>query len=272
MSDTGALSREVNAAPGTGIVFFTGCGRSGTTILGSILDRRPDIRYLNDNKRDWVEAIPTTDIWTEGRVARLVLGAADATSDARIVLDRLERHRRGAQLIIDKLPINNFRLGLLRALAPGARFINMRRHGVEVARSLARKIEAGEWYGEDDRKWQLLVEYAESRGLREVAASCETAYDRGLLEWRLSVEAAAPHLEAMDPRALIAVTYEQLLADPGATTRRIEDFLDLPPDPAAARWAAENLARRHPAATDAPIPASTERIAGETLRRFGYRF
>lgn len=258
------------------IVFLTGCGRSGTTILGTVLSQRRDVRYLNDQFRLWTEPFPAADIWTERAApARVVLTEADVTAEGRaMLLERLAAARSAAPVVIEKLAINNFRLGFLRAVAPEARFINIRRHGVEVARSIARKIETGEWYGEGapPRKWRLLAQHADERGLGELAASCQTPYDRGLLEWRLSVEAAAPWVESLAPDTLIAVTYEDLLADPAGVTRRIEDFLGLPPDPAAAAWAEHRLARQHPAADEAPIPASTERIAGDTLRRFGYTF
>lgn len=262
------------ARMGGRIAFLTGCGRSGTTILGTVLDRRPDVRYLNDQFRLWTEPFPAADIWAQRpEPARIELTAADVdTGGQRRLLASLEAARGDAAIVIEKLAINNFRLDFLRTLAPEARFINIRRHGVEVARSIARKIESGEWYGAGDRKWRLLVEHAEARGLGELAASCETPYDRGLLEWRLSVEAAALRLDAIPASALIAITYEELLANPAGLTRRIEGFLGLSPDPAAGRWAGSNLARQHPAATEAPVPATTERIAGETLRRFGYAF
>jgi hypothetical protein len=262
------------AASQRSIVFLTGCGRSGTTILGTVLGRRREVRYLNDQFRLWTESFAAADIWTDRREpARVALTEADATADGRArLMERLETARGAAPVVIEKLAINNFRLGFLRRVAPEARFINIRRHGVEVARSIARKIEAGEWYGHSDRKWRLLAQHAEGRGLGELAASCETPYERGLLEWRMSVEAAAPWVEKLAPESLIAVTYEELLADPAGVTRRIEGFLGLPPDPAAAAWAKANLARQHPAADQAPVPASTERIAGETLRRFGYTF
>lgn len=256
------------------IAFLTGCGRSGTTILGTVLGQRPEVCFVNDRFRLWTEPFPAADIWSRRpEPARVVLGPADATAEGRrALLSRLERLRGSASVVVEKLAINNFRLPFLRALAPEARFINIRRHGVEVARSIARKAAAGEWYGAKDRKWALLVQHAEQVGLGELAADCRTFYDRGLLEWRMSVESAQPELDAMAPDQVISVTYEDLLANPAATVRRIERFLDLPPNEPAIRWARWNLSRQHPAAMEAPIPASTERIAGATLRRFGYTF
>ncbi|MFG0283436.1 MAG: sulfotransferase family protein [Phycisphaerales bacterium JB039] len=262
------------AAAPPGLVFLTGCGRSGTTILGTILSQRPDVSYLNDRFRLWTDVFLAGDIWgmnPESRQARVALGASDVTDSGRAaVFARLEKARAGKAIVLEKLAINNFRLPFLRALAPSARFINIIRHGVEVARSIARKVEAGEWYGVDDRKWPLLCEHAEARGLGDLAASCRTPYERGLLEWRMSVEAAAPVVEELGGRQLIQVTYAELIDFPDQVIARIERFLRLPHDETAAAWAATNVRRLNPAADEAPAPESTDRIAGATLRRFGY--
>lgn len=264
---------EMETARGS-IAFLTGCGRSGTTILGTILSRRAEVRYVNDRFRLWTEPFPETDIWSQRpEPARVALGPEDVTAAGRQeLLGRLVRVRESASLVVEKLAINNFRLPFLRALAPEARFINIRRHGVEVARSIARRVEAGEWYGMGDRKWALLVEHAQAVGLGALAERCRTPYDRGLLEWRMSVEAAQTEIDAMPRRNVIAVTYEDLVAQPAKTVMEIERFLDLPAGQAAARWAQRNVLRRSPTAAEASIPASTERIAGDTLRRFGYSF
>ena len=45
------------------LVFLTGCGGSGTTILGRLLGRHPRVTYLNDRFDLWVDALPIADIW-----------------------------------------------------------------------------------------------------------------------------------------------------------------------------------------------------------------
>jgi hypothetical protein len=258
----------------TGLVFLTGCGRSGTTILGETLSRRADVAYLNDQFRLWTDPFPAADIWGLGAgadVGRIAMDDRDVTADGRrAVFARIEAARASAPVIIEKLAINNYRLPFLRALAPSARFINIVRHGVEVARSIEQKILAGEWYGAGDRKWRRLVEHAESVGLGDLAASCAAPLERGLLEWRMSVEAAQPTVTELDGRVLIQVTYEELVDFPGDVIARIERFLGLPESGEASRWAAGNIRRRSAPALDGPVPEGAERIAGHALRRFGY--
>ncbi len=267
------------------LVFLTGCGRSGTTILGELLDRHPDVVYLNDQFDVWVDALPRADIW--GFSKQLSTGADHPRSIELTAQDleepgvreaiyaireRLERERGDTPVLIEKLAINNFRLGFLHAAFPEAVFINITRHGVEVAASIARKIEAGEWFGESDRKWMLLCETARRIGLGELACTCQSPIERGLLEWRMSVDAAGIFFSSTRGVEALHVTYEKLLKDPRETAGRLTSFLGLPDHPGMGDWAVRNIARRNPPAIHAnlSIIAAAERIAGSTLRRLGY--
>ena len=62
-------------------VFIIGCGRSGTTIFGTVLSKHQDVAYLNEHRRLWFSAYPETDIWTpdaEVRQGRLELTGEEA--------------------------------------------------------------------------------------------------------------------------------------------------------------------------------------------------
>src|SRR5690606_37785888 len=117
--------------------------------------------------------------------ARVLLTAEDAKAveSSRDWFRGLLAHERGdKRLIVEKLAINNFRLGFLMALCPEAALINITRHGVEVACSIEQRALAGHWYGLKDRKWTLLVEYAWAHGYGKLLPLCTTPYHRGLLE------------------------------------------------------------------------------------------
>ena len=260
------------------LVFLTGCGGSGTTILGRLLERHPRVTYLNDRFDLWVDTLPVADIWglsdRDDHRARVELTADDLDrSGVRdgidLVRSRLEAQRAGRPVLIEKLAINNFRLDFLHAAFPDAAFINTARHGFEVAASIARKIELGQWYGRNDRKWTLLRDHAGRIGLCDLAESCRTPFEKGLLEWRLSVESAAGFFDRTYDARVAHVRYEHLVDDPAAVARMLFRFLTLDDDPSAIAWARGNIARRSPtwhAIDDAPA----ERIAGQTLRRLGY--
>src|SRR5207245_1808623 len=83
----------------------------------------------------------------------------------------------GSGYLIEKLPINNFRIGYLARLHPRAKFVHLVRDGLEVARSIARRADSGRWYL--GAKWQLLTQHASDRGLGDVVALCTDNRLRG---------------------------------------------------------------------------------------------
>lgn len=257
--------------------FVIGCGRSGTTILGTVLSHHPAVTYLNEPRELWVRAIPAADIWTPEARARggaLALDAAAAGWTARRRLRRLLAKRvarSGRPRLVEKLPINSFRLGFIDAALPDARYVHIVRDGVEVARSIAHWCRDKEWFGADDYKWRLLVEYADRQPrYRDLSPLCRDDYARGLLEWRLSEDAALEFLGALPDTRRLQVRYENLVRAPGEVLARIETFLGLDHSVAARRFAETEVTgpSRPPAAP--PDPVVTERIAGPLLRQLGY--
>jgi hypothetical protein len=257
------------------LAFITGCGRSGTTILGEILSRHADVRFLNDRIDLWTRCFPVADIWFDVGLragARVAMGAADAESQAEArqrFTALLDAERGDKSTLVEKLPINNFRLGFLAALYPRASHINIVRNGIEVAFSIARKATGDQWYGPNDRKWRLLVDHARDHGHGELVGLCTTPFLRGLLEWRMSVEAAEAFLGRGELR-LLRLRYEDLIADPPAVTRATFDFLGLPPSAAAESFAAGEIRRFTPPAPGRSTPEGTEEVGGPALRRLGY--
>lgn len=268
------------AAPASrrALAFVTGCGRSGTTLVGELLARHPEVRYLNDRADLWMRAFPIADVWgrhddARSAGARVALTADDAAAHPDRVeafARLLELERDGKPVLVEKLPINNFRLPFLRALYPDAPIINVVRHGVEVALSIQQRMTRGTWYGRDDRKWRLLVDHADAHGYGPLVARCTTPFLRGLLEWRMSVEAAEADL-ARDPDVrLLGLRYESLIARPLDAGRAMLNFLGLPPSDAVDRFAMDQVRRRSPLALEFEVPDAADAIAGDTLRRLGY--
>ena len=257
------------------VVFIIGCGRSGTTILGNILGRHSDVAYLNDRFDLWTQVFPEADAWGRGStpqaaVARIEMDAADARPAAAAAFAELLRRERGRKaLLVEKLPINSFRLGFLFALFPDAYVIDIVRNGVEVAHSIAAEADAGRWYGVSGRKWDLLVEYAKIHGYGPLTDICSTPFLRGLLEWRMSVEAVERYLASHGVRAL-RLRYEGLLSDPAGTASAMTGFLGLPQSARVERFAVAQIVRFRRANRGSNLPVHAEVIAGKTLRRLGY--
>jgi hypothetical protein len=258
-------------------VFIIGCGRSGTTALGHVISVHPSVTYLNERKHLWTSAYPVTDLWStrsRARGGRLELTEADLTPEGTrelIANFHCETVVFGGPRIVEKFPANNFRLPFLDAAMPSARFVHLLRNGLEVARSIAKMSEEGRWYGHGDRKWELLEEYAQGRPeYSELLPLCENDRLKGLLEWRMSVEAALAYLDKLPPERRMTVRYEELLDAPVATMRRIEEFAELELSEAVDRYAEANLKRRSTPIEATALSETEERLAGDLMRRLGY--
>jgi hypothetical protein len=252
-------------------LFIVGCGRSGTTLLGEVLGRHPELGHQNERRDIWVVE-PRTDVWSRraaARGGRVELGAEDARpAVARAVACRFaaELWLAGKPRMVSKTPINAFRIGWLAAMFPDARFIHIVRDGFRVAESIARYGPTVQWYGHGDYKWRLLVEAARRRGLGELVPLCADDVARGMLEWRLSVTTAREALHRLSPERWIEIRYEALLRDPTARCADIEAFAALAPSAAMRAYAAQAV--REPAAPPRPPRSDLERIGGPLLGEF----
>jgi LPS sulfotransferase NodH len=255
--------------------FIVGCGRSGTTALGELLGRHPAVSYLHEPRDIW-QFDPCTDVWSTRageRGGRLVLGAADAHQAIGSRIARAfaaEMRLQGATRLVEKLPINSFRIGYVAALFADAQFIHVVRHGLEVARSIAKLAPQGAWFGHDDYKWRLLADLAQERGEGGLVDVCTTDELRGLLEWRLSILEARGSLQRLPGERWIEIRYENLVAEPLAVCEHLETFLGLPRDEAMRRFASVRLGRRSAAADLGPISPQAREIAGNLLADLDY--
>jgi LPS sulfotransferase NodH len=254
-------------------VFIIGCGRSGTTILGELLASHTAIAYLHEPREIW-SIEPRTDIWSaeaSKRRGSLRLGADDVRPETAARIARAfaaEVHIRGARRLVEKLPINSFRVSFVDRMFPDALFIHLIRDGLQVARSIGRLADRGAWFGDDQYKWKLLVAESEAAGLGRLVELSSTNELRALLEWRLSVAAARAALACLADHRWLELRYERLISDPQATCMRLEAFLGLPPDPAMRGFARTQITR----CTPVPYSASgaARLIAGDLLAEFGY--
>lgn len=266
-------------------VFLVGCGRSGTTILGQTLGQHPSVTYLEEPREIWEEVYPETDIWSAEapiRSGRLFLDGSDCTEAKNAQLRQLfgaEIARTGRPRLLEKLPENCFRMGLIKKVYPDARFLHIIRNGVEVAASISRACtnskragpEWPDWYGVNDYKWEQLVAYAQQLApYRDLPALCASDFDRGLLEWRLSIEAAKCFFACLPADDYLEVCYEELLRDAVAALGRVQAFIGVPLSGRVHDFAHGNIERRSPEQTGKRLSLAAEKIGGDLLRRLGY--
>jgi Sulfotransferase family len=256
-------------------VFIIGCGRSGTTVMGEMLSKHPALAYLFEPRDIWSYE-PRTDIWSdraEQLGGRVQLGAEDARPETTAKIAKAfgaELWLQRGTILVEKFPINSFRIAYIHAMFPDARFIFMVRHGLDVARSIAKLAPRGLWFGHKDYKWRLLSDLARKSGDARLVELCTSEEMRGLLEWRLSVLAARAALERLPRGRWIEIRYEDLVADPLAVCRQLEAFLGLPPSEAMRRFASVELGRRSHAASVGDLSPEAREIAGGLLAELGY--
>ena len=253
-------------------VFIIGCGRSGTTIFGTALSKHRHVTYLDEPRYLWFSSYPETDIWTSyasSRNGKLVLTAADVDHRKTKKLSRLFRFqtiKSGRPVLIEKLPINNFRLNFIHQMFPDARFIHIYRNGLEVARSIAKLNERTDWFGTDSYKWSKLIEYAlNSDEFNHLPNLATSDFDKGLLEWRLSTEAAVKFLRNLPDDAFFEFNYEELIEHPIETISQVLKFVGLDDDDEVNNFVSKNLVRQSDQMGQCKISEKERTLGGKLL-------
>lgn len=215
-------------------IFIVGCGRSGTTLLGKILSLHPEVKYLNERRDIWEYAYPETDIWSkeaEDKGGKLLLTAKDEVySKSELLRSKMidELLINNKSILIEKLPINAFRLNFLNEIFPNSKYIHIFRNGFDVAKSIEERCINGKWYGKNSYKLAKLHEYAVSvANTRILPEICNTYFENGLLEWRLSTESIVKYLSSISNKRYVELSYDSLLRNTDFSLTKIFKFLRL---------------------------------------------
>ncbi|WP_162558659.1 sulfotransferase family protein [Robertkochia solimangrovi] len=227
-------------------VFLIGCGRSGTTILGETLGKHSDISYLNERRDLWHQAYPEFDIWSDNvENPKLIAEKKDhinAKTDLLQFLFHKEQVKDRCKVLLEKLPINNFRLEFLNEAFPDAKYIYLHRNGLEVATSIEKLANAGNWYGENSSKWKLLNDLIKNN--EEFQDFKLDNFEKGLLEWRFSLERSEMFFESSNPANLHRLSYKSFIDNPEFQLKMIFDFLELDLDVKELKMMAESINRK----------------------------
>lgn len=268
-------------------IFIIGTGRSGTTALGVVLSMHRDVGYLNEPKSVWHAVHGGEDLigsYSRGE-ARYRLDAAEAGPEQARAIHRIYGaylRVTGTKRVVDKYPELLFRFPFVKALFPDAKFLFLARNGWDTIHSITgwskrlgveKKGEAHNWWGADDRKWQLLVsqivpEHPDLSPHQADMMGWENHVDRAALEWILSMREGLA-LKAGHPDDVLNIPFEALCEAPPSWMERICSFADLRPDPVFTRYAGEKLSpvnRREPA----EINPVLQPAFADTMARLGY--
>jgi tetratricopeptide (TPR) repeat protein len=187
-------------------VFLIGFPRSGTTLLEALLDSRDDILTLSETRnlasarsylREWNMAYPG-DLGSLSPAQLDELRAVYFVHNSHLVPE-------GSQFatVIDKLPLNILHVPLIRTMFPHSKFLLSLRHPLDVALSCFQQ------------NFEMTVEMAHFTRLEDALRR----YDQVMSQF-------AVFCDRLD-LPVLAVRYEELVADLASVMQTVDDFLGL---------------------------------------------
>ncbi|MCP4362220.1 MAG: sulfotransferase [Chloroflexi bacterium] len=260
------------------VTFIVGCPRSGTTIFGEILGQHPDFVYLFEPRYIWLHQKPSRNVWGMDASGKLHLDESDLDSQEQKRLAQWFHFAltlSGRRRLVEKLPLNVFRLRWIHAMFPQAKFIHIIRHGRDVALSLekliAKRFPPSYW----ETHWNYLMfeDYASHipefyECLAQVRQQPDN-YPRALLVWLCSVWEGQQAGHEIGSQHYTEIRYEELIADPEAQLAKLFAFLSEPIDANTIAYAKDSL---HPGSLHKvdPSPQITAAVASDMLAKLGY--
>ncbi len=240
-------------------IFITGLGRSGTTIIHTLLSKHPNVNwlslfvakfparlYLNRWLMRLID-VPLVNIYLKHRFVPLEnysfwdhyyggfgypcrdLLASDVDNRAvkgiRKALGELTTSKRNRMLIkITGCP----RISFLHAIFPDAKFIHVTRDGRAVAAS---RMKAPFWTGwRGWRQFSLWPEEMPAHYAREWERHGHSFVALAGIEWKAHIDQMAEVRRNFPHINILEVKYERFCAEPVQQLRKIADYCELPWD------------------------------------------
>ncbi|MGN2250755.1 sulfotransferase [Frateuria sp. GZRe14] len=227
------LPAAVDSVQGEEAIFIVGLPRSGSTLFEQILAAHPMVEGASELP-DLGEVL-VEESSRRGQPFPRWVPSATAQDWQRLgqrYLERTARWRRQRPRFTDKLPENWRYAGVLGAMLPGARIVDVRRDALEAGWSCFKQ------------QFYRLPHFACT--LTDIAA-----YVR-------DYEAALDRWQATAPERIRTQRYEALLADPEGEIRALLDFCGLPFDAACLDFHRAMRAIRTPSAAQVRQPLNRD--------------
>jgi hypothetical protein len=247
--ETGLSHTDVLRRP----IVVIGSPRSGTTILGQILARHPDLVYIEEPRLTWRHGNDKgSDLLRPEQARPEVITHIRDNFASKI-------REQGGRRLLEKTPSNSLRMGFVERVLPDCRFIHITRNGLDSVLSI-RKFWQGHSGGIKPHKIRERLKEINVRRLphygKEMARRAAPKWMSGFvgpkvwgpripgvdglvrdldllevccLQWRFCVEAALHHGRTLPPERYLQYRLEDISLE---SLSEILDFCELPPDPA----------------------------------------
>jgi len=246
-------------------IFIIGCGRSGTTILGETLSKHSEIKYLNERRDLWHKSYPQFNIWNQDTKNPLLFASnKDINNTKSSLLKKLffrEQVIGKSSVLLEKLPINNFRLDFLNSTFPNAKYIYLRRNGLEVSSSIEKQINKRNWFSGE--KESLFKKYSEKMNFK---TEVETNFEKGMWEWKLSIDESNAFFNKLDNNKFIHLSYQDFIDNTYKELKSIFDFMNLQYSEEFLISISKDINRKNPSLSRIPNDNS-EQIGGDILKQ-----
>jgi len=199
--DGAFLARARDGEPSSLPVFVVGMPRSGTTLVEAILGAHPAIHAAGE--LPYLPAVIAGLLATPEPRDLAAAGRAYVNTVAQLAPDALR--------IVDKLPANFLRAGVIHVLLPNARIIHARRNALDTCVSCYTTL----FEGRQDFSYDLAE-----------LGRFYRAYAALMAQWRAVLPADR----------FFEIDYEEIVADLEGSARRLVAFCGLPWDPACLRF------------------------------------
>lgn len=265
------------------IVFIVGCPRSGTSIFGEIISHHFDVLYMYEPRYIWRTNNPRLNIWGADASGQLLLQANDVLGYEENQFQKWFHFAlfiSGKRQLIEKLPLNLFRVRWLVTMFPKAKFVHLIRNGRDVALSLRNAI--NQWfpsnkfsngYWESNWNFQMFEDYANRiltlNNKRQHVIDLNDNYGRALFIWRCCIEEGIHIRRELGEKYILELKYENLIKDPETTLADFFEYIGLSVENRLIEIATDKLHNKSIHKVD-PDPVLTEKIAGDAFRILGY--
>ncbi len=269
-------------------IFILGTGRSGTTILGIVMSMHKKIGFLNEPKALWHSVNRHEDLIGSYTMeeAHYFLDAANADEDQKKDIHKLfgaYLRTTFSQRVVDKYPELIFRIPYVKALFPDAKFLFLVRNGWDTCGSInywserlgkTSETETHDWWGIDNRKWNLLVEQVIKKdsyfnNLLPVIDEIVSHLDMAALEWIITMRQGLTALKEY-PESMLRINYEDLVQNPETVMSDIKIFCELEDDQVFMEYGKKVLKPVKPK-DQFPLHPTIEPLFLETMQTMGYR-